>query len=174
MFSGKSEELVRRVTRAQIAGKKTVAFKPKVDHRYGVGIKSHSGSWIDAGVLYDEEIDVLGDFSLPYDVIAIDEIQFFPEKIIEQILKIVNYGKLVIVSGLDQTYRQEPFGILPVLLSLAERVDKLNAVCHKCGEDAYFTQRLVDGEPAPFDGPTVEVGGLESYEARCRNCFQRA
>lgn len=170
MFSGKSEELMRRLRRAQIAGKSVVLFKPEFDTRYkNFRVVSHSGQEMDAiqvSTAATLPIDALG-----YSVVGIDEIQFI-EDAIEPILMMAARGQIIIVAGLDQTFRREPFGDVPVLLALADRVDKLSAVCHSCGDDATLTQRLVNGKPALFTGPTVQVGGLESYEARCRRCFE--
>lgn len=172
MFSGKSEELMRRLRRAQIAGKSVVVFKPQFDKRYKHNrVVSHNGTEMDAILVSDVSqlrIDAFG-----YDVVGIDEVQFLDD-IIEPIMLMAQRGQIVVVSGLDQTYRREPFGEIPTLLALADRIDKLSAVCHACGEDATLTQRLTDGKPAPFAGPTVQVGGLDTYEARCRRCFQIA
>lgn len=172
MYSGKSEELMRRLRRSTIAGKSVVLFKPQFDRRYKHNqVVSHAGMEMDAILLTDVSqlrVDAFG-----YDVVGIDEVQFFTD-IWEPIMYMAGRGQTVVVSGLDQTFRREPFGEIPTLLSLADRIDKLSAVCHSCGADATLTQRLIDGKPAPFDGPTVQVGGLESYEARCRKCFQTA
>lgn len=171
MFSGKSEELMRRLRRAQIAGRTVALFKPKVDSRYKrTSVVSHAGREMEALEINSAErllVDTLG-----FDVVGIDEVQFL-EGIVKPIEKMVE-RQVVIVSGLDMTFRREPFGDLPVLLALADEVHKLTAVCHSCGADATLTQRLIDGKPAPFSGPTVQVGGLESYEARCRRCFEAA
>ena len=173
MFSGKTEELIRRLHRAQIAGKKISAFKPAIDDRYeGSKIVTHNGTqWKSHVVAFSEDIDVLSRGS---DVVGIDEAQFFDDKLVA----IINFMLLdnikIIVSGLDKDFATQDFGSMPRLMVLADRVDKLNSVCNKCGgDDASFTQRLVDGKPARFDGPTILVGGLESYEARCRDCFER-
>lgn len=182
MFSGKSEELLRRLRRAEIAGHKVVVVKPTIDHRYSQKeVVSHAGSKMPALVV--NEISDLRFETVGYDVVGIDEVQFFDGKnsfssghedfLIETLLT-MSKRQLVIVSGLDMTYRGEPFGSMPTLMAVADRVEKLNAVCHSCGQDAMMTQRLVDGKPAPFTGPTIEVGGIETYEARCRNCYQKA
>lgn len=174
MFSGKSEELIRRLTRAEIANKRVIAFKPSIDNRYNVWkISSHAGSTFDAQVI--ASMREVASWDDERDVVAFDEAQFFePELIIEACIALVERGRLVIVAGLDKTYRGEPFGAMPTLLALADDVTKLTAVCHKCGEDATMTQRLIDDQPAPFSGETVQVGGLDTYEARCRACFERA
>jgi thymidine kinase len=172
MFSGKSEELMRRLRRAEIAGKRVVLFKASLDMRYSTAqVVTHNGASMGATVI--ESIFDAHDIAQDYDVIGIDEVQFFSDSIVDEIELLVQQGKAVIVSGLDQTYRAEPFGFVPHLLAVAEKVDKLTAICHKCGAEATRTQRLIDGKPAPFSGPTVQVGGLESYEARCRSCFEK-
>lgn len=170
MFSGKSEELMRRLRRARIAGKSVALFKPHFDKRYKHNrVVSHAGQEMDA-ILVSTAATLPMD-SLGYDVVGIDEVQFI-DSIIDPILEMTRRKQIVIVAGLDQTYRREPFGDIPTLLALADSIEKLTAVCHSCGADATLTQRLIDGHPAPFSGPTVQVGGLESYEARCRRCFQ--
>jgi thymidine kinase len=168
MFSGKTEELIRRLRRYQIAGKRVAAYKPGIDSRYGEKIASHSGYSIDC-MPYEDGVD------LTADVIGIDEVQLikFATLAGEFITQLVNnHGRHVICSGLDMTYRCEPFIPMPNLLAVADQVTKLAAVCHKCGNDATLTQRIVNGVPASFSEPTVVVGGLDSYEARCRNCFE--
>ena len=170
MYSGKSEELIRRLTRAHLGQKNVLAIKPEIDNRYSdQEIVSHSGARIAAITLKHSELLVSA--SLGYTVVGIDEAQFFDDEIVNQV-RAMAHSKLVIVAGLDMTFRQEPFGSMPQLLAIADRVQKLTAVCHSCGDDANFTQRLVDGKPAPFDGPTVLVGATEAYEARCRKHFQ--
>jgi thymidine kinase len=169
MFSGKSEELLRRLRRAQIAGKKTLLLKWHGDGRFKKdAVVSHSGSEMDAFPV--DDLGTLTLLSLGYDVVGIDEIQFFeaPAPIVQALAK----KRIVIVSGLDMTFRGEPFGDMPVLLAVADRIDKLTAICHSCGLDATLTQRLVDGKPAPFSGDTIQVGGLDTYEARCRACWR--
>jgi len=171
MFAGKSTELIRRLERASIARKKVVLLRPHIDNRYSEdSLVSHNGTQMQA-----EQIRSVGDLykhlNSPVHVIGIDEAQFLDESFATNINKMAEY-KQVIVTGLDMTYRAEPFGIMPYLMSVADRVDKLYAVCHQCGKDATRTQRLIDGKPAPFDGPTILVGALESYEARCRRCWE--
>jgi thymidine kinase len=171
MYSGKSEELVRRLRRAEIAKLRVVAFKPSVDDRWpGNVIKTHAGHEIPC-IITEEPYEIFAG-SEDYDVIGIDEIQFYDD-VITRLLRSLSYmGKTVIVSGLDTTYRAEPFGIVPYLMAVAEKVDKLTAICHVCGSEATRTQRLVDGLPADFSGPTVLVGASEAYEARCVKCFE--
>jgi thymidine kinase len=173
MFSGKSEELIRRLRRAEIAGQRALIVKPQIDNRYDIGhVVSHAGAKMRAvAVSRPAEIPGLAE---GYDVIGIDEIQFFSEEIVFMIDVLVERGARVIAAGLDQDFRGMPFGSMPELLCRAELVDKLQAVCHRCGGPATMTQRLVDGQPAPADGQTIVVGALDSYEARCRACHELA
>jgi thymidine kinase len=173
MFSGKSEELMRRLRRADIAGYNVTLVKPAIDGRYGDRhVKSHSGM-----AMLATSVNTAGGIpvhAFSYGVVGIDEGQFFDDDDFVEIVQESAKKRIVIISGLDMNFRCEPFGHMPTLLAVADRVDKLTAICHKCGGDATLTQRLVDGKPAPFQGPTVLVGGFESYEARCRNCFEAA
>lgn len=177
MFSGKTEELMRRLRRVEIAGQEAIIFKPVIDNRWGAtGIASHAGNNREAVAVRDshELMDYIVDNSINYDVVAIDEVQFFDSEIIFAIDNLLKANKRVIVSGLDMDFRQSPFGIMPELLSIAKFVIKLRAVCQKCGaDDAMYTQRLLNGNPAPLDGETVIVGGNEQYEARCENCWEK-
>ncbi len=169
MFCGKSEELIRRMRRAMIAKQKIQVFKPSIDDRYSglQKITSHSGYEIDCIPVKDsEELKQLLDSEVT--VIAVDEAQFFDSNLINVIDEIVDQGIRVIVAGLDMDFRGEPFGIMPLLLAKAERVDKLQAICMVCGEAASRTQRMVNGKPAFYDEPIVVVGAAELYEARCR------
>jgi thymidine kinase len=170
MFSGKSEELIRRLRRAEIAGQRALVVKPQIDVRYDVGhVVSHAGARTRA-VTAATSLDVVR-LAAGYDVVGIDEVQFFDGGIVAAVETLVAGGARVVAAGLAQDFRGLPFGAMPTLLCLAEFVDKLEAVCHRCGGPATLTQRLVDGEPAPFDGETIQVGALDSYEARCRACF---
>ena len=173
MFSGKSEELIRRLRRAEIAGQRALIVKPRIDDRYDIGhVVSHAGAKMRAvAVARPEEIVGLAD---GYDAVGIDEVQFFSQEIVGVIERLVGRGTRVVVAGLDQDFRGLPFGSLPELLCRAELVDKLQAVCHRCGGPATMTQRLVDGMPATTDGETIVVGALDSYEARCRSCHELA
>lgn len=173
MFSGKTEELLRRLRRAEIAGQEVAAFKPELDDRYGeTTVGSHVGRQWDATVIPAEgdgiwdALDALNG----EDVVAIDEANFFSNELVELCERLADDGRRVLVSGTDQTYRGEPFEPLPQLMAVAEYVDKLQAICSTCGEPATRNQRLIDGEPAHEDEPTYLVGAEESYEARCRNC----
>jgi thymidine kinase len=171
MFSGKSEELIRRLRRAEIAGQRALIVKPTVDDRYDVGhVVSHAGARMRA-VTADASADVPR-LAQGYDAVGIDEVQFFDEDIVDAIDSLVRRGTRVVAAGLAQDFRGLPFGAMPTLLCVAEFVDKLEAVCHRCGGPATMTQRLVGGQPAPFSGETVVIGALDSYEARCRGCYQ--
>jgi thymidine kinase len=169
MFCGKSEELIRRLRRAEIAGQRVLIVKPLIDDRYDLGhVVSHAGAKMRA-------VSAAAGSDVPrlahgYDAVGIDEVQFFDDSIVEAIDSLVRNGTRVVAAGLAQDFRGLPFGSMPTLLCVAEFVDKLEAVCHRCGGPATMTQRLVDGEPAPFDGATIQVGALDSYEARCRSC----
>ncbi len=172
MFSGKSEELIRRVRRAQIARQQVKVFTNKIDIRYGEAqVASHSGSNLDAlPVKSAAEIwDYLDDSTT---VVAIDEAQFFDWQVAEVVSQLAQRGVRVIIAGLDTDFRGEPFGPMPILMAQAEEVTKLNAICMVCGGPASRTQRLVNGEPAAYDDPLVVVGANEMYEARCRHHHQ--
>ena len=173
MFSGKSEELIRRLRRAEIAGQRVLIVKPKFDDRYDIGhVVSHAGATMRA-VAVESPADIPGLVG-DYDVIGVDEVQFFAPEILLILDGLVEQGMRVVVSGLDQDFRGFPFGPTPELLCRAELIDKLQAVCHRCGGPATMTQRLVDGAPAPADGASIVVGALEQYEARCRACHELA
>ena len=171
MFSGKSEELIRRLRRAEIAGQRALVVKPLLDDRYDVGhVVSHAGAKMRA--VTAESSDEVRRLAAGYDAVGIDEVQFFDLGIIEAIGALIDDGARVVAAGLAQDFRGLPFGAMPTLLCVAEFVDKLEAVCHRCGGPATMTQRLVDGDPAPFGGETIQVGALDSYEARCRACHE--
>jgi thymidine kinase len=171
MFSGKSEELIRRLRRAEIAGQRALIVKPVIDDRYDVGhVVSHAGAKMRA-VTAQSSADVFR-LAHGYEAIGVDEVQFFDDGIVDAIDELVRGGARVVAAGLAQDFRGLPFGAMPTLLCVAEFVDKLEAVCHRCGGPATMTQRLVDGSPAPFEGETIQVGALDSYEARCRACFE--
>lgn len=173
MFSGKSEELLRRIRRAQIADQPVLVFKQKMETR-STGIFTHSGYSMHFPVHSIEYPNEIFDKIVGEEIICIEEAQFFADyDIVTVVQRLVENGHRVIVTGLDQTYREEPFGFMPELLALAEFVVKLRAVCVKCGKDATTTQRLLDGKPAPYEGETILVGAKDSYEARCRNCHER-
>ena len=168
MFSGKTDELIRRLRRATIARQKVQVFKPAIDHRYGSEkVTSHAGSDFAARPIASAQ-EVITYLEPDTTVVAVDEAQFFDEAIVELVKKLANRGLRVIVAGLDTDFRGEPFGPMPVLMAEAENVDKLHAICMVCGELASRTQRLVNGKPACFEDPIVIVGASELYEARCR------
>jgi thymidine kinase len=171
MFSGKSEEMIRRLRRAEIAGQRVVLFKPRIDDRYDAAdIVSHAGARM-RGVAVGSVAELVAR-AAGSEVVGIDEVQFFEQRIVETALALAHRGARVVAAGLDQDFRREPFGPMPLLLAYAEFVDKLQAVCHRCGGPATTTQRLVDGRPAPYSGDTVVIGAAEQYEARCRDCHE--
>jgi thymidine kinase len=172
MFSGKTEELIRRVRRAQIARQKVQVFKPRLDDRYQFErVASHTGMHLDAVVVGKaREIPQL---VVPdTDVVVIDEGQFFDWTIADVCNLLADNGRRVIIAGLDTDFRGEPFGPMPLLMAQAERVDKLQAICVVCGAPASRSQRLINGRPAFYDDPIIMVGADEVYEARCRHCHQ--
>jgi len=172
MFSGKSEELIRRVRRVQIAKKKVQVFKPAIDNRYEIQyIYSHNGSKVEA-INVENPNDIPNMLKEDTEVVGIDEVQFFHDDIIKIAQILADQGKRIIIAGLDQDFRGEPFGPMPKLLAIAEYIDKLQAICMVCGKSASRTQRLVNGVPAKYSDPTILVGAKESYEARCRKCHE--
>lgn len=172
MFSGKTEELIRRVRRAQIARQKVQVFKPSLDDRYTLEkVTSHDGMNLDATII-NEASEILDLVEPDTAVVAIDEVQFFDSTIAQVCNTLAQNGKRVIITGLDTDFRGEPFGPMPFLMAEAERVDKLSAICVVCGAPASRTQRLIDGQPASYDDPVIMVGASEVYEARCRHCHQ--
>ena len=173
MFSGKSEELIRRVRRAVIARKRVQVFKSHLDGRYaGIhAISSHDGQSVE-GVPVDSSAQIAQSLDPMAQVIAIDEAQFLDDSIVELTTSLAARGRRVILAGTDTDFRGEPFGPMPQLMAVAEVVDKLHAICVLCGSPASRNQRLVEGRPARYDSPVIQVGGTESYEARCRACHQ--
>lgn len=168
MFSGKSEELIRRIRRSQFAKQKIAVFKPEIDDRYSEeAIVSHDGATVIAHPVSNSQ-EILEYITDDYDVIAIDEAQFFDEGIVDVVMKLANSGFRVIAAGLDQDFRGEPFGPMPSLMAIAEHVTKLQAVCTVCGSPSSRTQRLINGTPAGYDDPIILVGASEAYEPRCR------
>ena len=168
MFSGKTDELIRRLVRATIAKQKVQVFKPAIDVRYAVEkVTSHAGSDYDA-IPVEKAADIRQKIDSDTTVVAIDEAQFFDQEVVQIAEELASRGIRVLVAGLDQDFRGEPFGPMPFLMSRAERVDKLHAICMVCGDEASRTQRLVNGKPARYDDPVVIVGASELYEARCR------
>jgi thymidine kinase len=172
MFSGKTEEMIRRVRRARIAKQRVQVFKPAMDNRYAVEeVKSHNGLGVEA-IPVSSTAELLAKLQPETEVIGIDEIQFFDALIVSTVQDLANRGVRVIAAGLDMDFRGEPFGVMPHLMSEAEHIDKLHAICVVCGAEASRTQRLIDGRPAAYDDPIILVGGSESYEARCRHCHE--
>lgn len=167
MFSGKSEELIRRMQRAARSRRRVQAFKPAIDDRYGGtdAIVSHSALVLEARVVRTAE-EIMGALDLRTEVVGIDEIQFFDDSIVDFCDRLANMGKRVIVAGLDQDYRGRAFDPMPRLMAVAEHVTKLLAVCAQCGAPAHYSQRMVASDDR------VVVGAAESYEARCRRCFE--
>jgi len=168
MFSGKTDELIRRLVRATIAKQKVQVFKPAIDVRYAVEkVTSHTGSNFDAMPI-EKAADIREKLETETTVVGIDEAQFFDPEIVQVAQELANKGIRVIVAGLDMDFRGEPFGPMPIFMSISEHVDKLHAICMTCGDEASRTQRLVNGNPARYDEPIVIVGASELYEARCR------
>ncbi|MBM4195136.1 MAG: thymidine kinase [Gemmatimonadetes bacterium] len=173
MFSGKSEELIRRVRRSLIARKRVQVFKSHLDDRYsGVhAVGSHDGRTIEA-LPVDSSQQVALRLDPLAQVVAIDEVQFLDRGIVPLVKDLALRGRRVILAGTDTDFRGEPFGPMPDLLCTAEVVDKLHAICVRCGAPATHNQRLIDGKPARYDSPVVMVGGADAYEARCRACHR--
>ena len=167
MFSGKTEELIRRVKRARLARQRIVLFKPRIDNRYDdVKIVSHEGLKAEASpVANAAELLAIVAASHAPDVVGIDEAQYFDQAIVDAVETLANEGMRVICAGLDQDYRGKPFGPMAALMSIAEYVTKLQAVCSRCGAAACRSQRLIGAEGQLF------VGGAADYEPRCRRCF---
>jgi len=185
MFSGKSEELIRRLRRAQIARQQVRVFKPKIDDRYDpIQIVSHSSLRIESiPVTTSEEVERHVRAAGHVDVVGVDEAQFFDEGLVGVVDRLADRGARVLLAGLDQDYLGRPFGIMPNLLAIAESITKQLAVCMVCGAPASRSQRVhpdagrlstrKDGTLDDEGGDTVLVGAAEAYEARCRRCFVR-
>ncbi|BAM48192.1 thymidine kinase [Amphibacillus xylanus] len=172
MFSGKSEELIRRIRRAKYGKLNTVVFKPAIDNRYSEeAIMTHNGNSIKAYSVTSLS-ELVEKLSPEIDVVGIDEVQFFEKEIVDLVSQLADLGFRVILAGLDTNFRGEPFGFMPELMALSESVTKLNAICPKCGADASRTQRLIDQKPAHYDDPIIKIGASESYEPRCRKCHE--
>jgi thymidine kinase len=174
MFSGKSEELIRRTTRAFIAKQRVQVFKPALDSRYddlhgGVAVASHNGRTLQA-LAVESVAQMRGVLDSGAQVIAVDEGQFLSHELVGFACDLAEAGKRVIIAGLDLDFRAEPFGPIPELLARAESVTKLTAICVRCGAAATRTQRLLGGHPAHYGDPVILVGAAESYEPRCRTC----
>ena len=165
MFSGKSEELVRRLRRAQIARQRIQVFKPRTDTRHDEGrlITRDNRELAAQTVASSGELAALLDSEV--EVVGIDEAQFFDDGLVDLVTELADRGVRVIVAGLDQDYLRQPFGPMPRILALAELVDKVHAVCVRCGGLAHYSQRISGGSEQ------VQVGDTEAYEARCRDCY---
>ncbi|QGS52422.1 thymidine kinase [Spiroplasma tabanidicola] len=173
MFAGKTEEFIRRIKRYEYARQKVLVFKPEMDKRYAEkSVVSHSGIKVPAySVSNSEQLLEVINKDHDFDVLAIDEVQFFDTNIISILDDFANQGKIIIVSGLDKDYRNDPFQNVDKLLYIAEYVDKLYAICFECGGNASRTQRIVNGVAAKLDEPLVQISGYDKYEARCRHCY---
>ncbi len=172
MFSGKSEELIRRLRRAKIAQQQVATFKHSLDNRHALEcVVSHNGTKLEAYPIDTEEkiLEVVQQHNIT--VIGIDEAQFFSSALIPIVCKLLERDRRVIVAGLDRDFRGIPFGCMPVLLAIADKITKLQAICTVCGIDAPLTQRLVNNKPAKHDDPIILIGAQESYQARCRQCY---
>ena len=171
MFSGKSEELIRRVRRAIIARRRVQVFKSHLDERYSgiYAVSTHDGRTVDA-VPVDNSAEIASKIDPTAHVVAIDEAQFLDSGIVPLATSLASRGRRVIVAGTDTDFRGEPFGAMPQLMAVAELVDKLHAICVICGSPASRNQRLIDGKPARYDSPTIMIGASDSYQARCRHC----
>jgi len=176
MFASKTEELIHRANRAKIAGKNIQAFKPEIDDRYTEDtICSHTGIELDAIPIKNNSTgmkEIMNNTRDETDVVIIDEVNFFTKDLVNTVQKLAENKHRIILSGLDQTFRGEPFEPLPSLLAIADKVEKRNAICECCGKPATKTQRLINGKPASYDSPTIDVGGNEKYEPRCRYCHE--
>jgi len=169
MFSGKSDELIRRLRLAQIAGERVLAFKPRIDNRYTVRwVASHAGGRFKAHpVKKVAQILQIVDRENPT-VVGIDEIQFLGEEASVLVQELASRGLRVIFAGLNLDFRGEPFGPMTHLMPQADQLEMMTAICSVCGGDATRSQRLIDGHPARYNDPVVKVGAEELYEARCR------
>jgi thymidine kinase len=173
MFSGKSEELIRRVRRAIIARRQVQVFKSHLDARYAglYHVSSHDGLEIDATPV-DTAGEIIRQVHADVEMVGIDEAQFLGNDVVGVATELAGRGIRVVLAGTDTDFRGEPFGPMGDLMAVAEQVDKLRAICVVCGDLACRNQRLIDGRPARYDSPTIMVGGRESYEARCRHCHR--
>jgi len=166
MFSGKTEELIRRLKRAKIAKQKVEIFKPQIDTRYSVEkVVSHDANYIPSKSI--ERAIMILDFVTDEEVIGIDEAQFFDDEIFDVCNKLANRGIRVIVAGLDMDFKGIPFGPMPKIMASAEYVTKVHAICIKCGDLANHSHRLSANENL------VELGETDKYEPLCRNCFNK-
>jgi thymidine kinase len=174
MFAGKSEELIRLARRALYAKKEVQVFKPSIDRRFDESmVVSHMGVRHEAIPVLDV-LELKRRIHTKTEVVLIEEVQFFDATIVPLCVSLADSGVQVVCAGLDQDFRREPFGPMPLLLAVADEVVKLRAICVKCGAPASHTQRVIDGKPAHRDDPIILIGANEAYEARCRNCHRLA
>ena len=172
MYAGKSEELIRRARRALYAKKKVQVFKPSIDRRFDEEmVVTHMGVRHEA-VAVSTVDELRGQIEGDADVVCVEEAQFFDDSIIDLVTRLADSGYEVVLAGLDQDFRRQPFGPMAALMAIADEVVKLRAICMKCGGPASHTYRTIDGRPAHKDDPVILVGATESYEARCRNCYE--
>ncbi|HLO98310.1 MAG TPA: thymidine kinase [Fimbriimonas sp.] len=172
MYAGKSEELIRLARRSLYARKRVQVFKPSIDDRYHqTMVVSHMGIQHEADTAKNV-IELKAKIKKDTQVLLIEEVQFFDANVVDLVVQMADKGMDVICAGLDQDFRRQPFGPMPELMAVADEVIKLRAICMKCGQPASHTYRMVDGKPAHWDDPIVLIGATESYEARCRNCFE--
>lgn len=172
MFAGKTEELIRRIKVLEFAKKEIMVFKPVIDNRYSESkVVSHAGSSVESFIISDA-LEILDMIKPTTQVVAIDEVQFFDDNVCDVCNELADRGIRVMAAGLDTNFKGEPFGPMPQLMTEAEFVTKLAAVCNKCGAPATRTQRIVNGKPASYNDPIILVGAAESYEARCRHCHE--
>ena len=172
MFAGKTEELLRRIKRLEYAKKNIIVFKPLIDARYADDeVVSHNKNRTKS-INISKAREILSYVTIDTDVVAVDEVQFLDDEVIDILDYLADQGKRIIVSGLDTDFRAEVFGFMGRLIAISESVTKLSAVCVKCSAPATRTQRIVDGKPARYLDPIVLIGASESYEARCRDCHR--
>jgi len=168
MSSGKTGELIRLLSRHAVVGDTVVIYKHAVDSRDGTKARSRLGTEMEARVVGSaEEIDADG-----CRVVAIEEAQFFGDELVAVVRRLLREGNLVYATGLNQDFRGEPFGAMPELLAFADEISLLTAICQKCHGIGTRTQRIIDGQPAPWDSPLIFVGGADYYEARCPDCHE--
>ena len=172
MFAGKTEEIIRRITRMEYAKKNFIVFKPLIDNRYSNDeVVSHS-KYKKKAINIASSKDILKYITDDIQAVVIDEVQFFDDGVVAIAQQLADEGLRVICAGLDLDFKGKPFGVIPQLLAVAERVTKLTAICVCCGEEATRTQRIINGKEAYEDDPVVLVGANESYESRCRSCHK--
>ena len=171
MFSGKTEELLRRLRLARVAGQRTQLFKPVIDDRYSSdSVVTHDGTPSQGATNVDDALDLLAKVKPESNVVGVDEAHFLDDRLVDVCIYLAHRGKRVVAAGLDQDYRGNPFHPMPRLMAVAADVSKMHAICIVCKRRASRTQRLINGQPARIDSPLILIGGKESYEARCSNC----